>query len=409
MASSVSDNAASRHRSHCRHCTLGTLVVVAALGAEGASASADPLRLRADAYAFGNGGNGGAGLLSLQGRDKFTPWLDAEAQIWLGAGDGSAGDVLIIAANARDLKGRASVRVGRQLVVSGALRPMHLDGVDAHVRAPAGIDVEAFAGFPVIAQSGPRQFDWLVGGRVSRRVWGGRLGLGAMESRDRGALDTREIGIDGSWPVTKRIDLTTAVVLDTIRFGLAETRASAMWSKRTLRLELFGVQRTAAHLLPATSLFSVLGDVPAVRTGGAARWRAAPRLDVTATAGVRIIDGEIAEDLIAGTRLRLNDSGSSAVGLELTREGGAGYAWTGARATGRYTFCPAWMASAEFELARPDDDRGRGKLWPWGLAAVTWRSESKWDAAMAVEASASPELRYRVDVLARLSRRWEAL
>lgn len=403
MASSISDNA-KRTRRAC--------VVVGAVGLLASAAlpaSADPLRLRADAYAFGNGYGGAAGLLSLQGRDKFTPWLDAEAQIWLGAGDGSYGDVLIIVANARDLKGRASVRVGRQIVVAGALRPMHLDGFDAHVRAPAGIDVEAFAGFPVIPRSGPRQFDWIVGGQLARRVGSGRLGLAVLESRDRGALDTREIGVDGSWPVNQRIDLIGAVVLDTIRFGFAETRASAMWSTRKLRLELFGVQRTAAHLLPATSLFSVLGDVPAFRTGGAARWRAAPRLDVTATAGVRIINGEVAEDITAGTRLRLNNSGTSAVGIELTREGGAGYAWTGARATGRYTFCPAWMASAEFEVARPDDDRGRGKLWPWGLAAVTWRSESKWDAAMAVEASASPELRYRVDVLARLSRRWEGL
>ena len=83
MASSISDNAPRALG------TLGTLVVITLLGAPVAPASADPLRLRADAYAFGNGVGGGAGLLSLQGRDKFTPWLDAEAQIWLGAGDGS--------------------------------------------------------------------------------------------------------------------------------------------------------------------------------------------------------------------------------------------------------------------------------------------------------------------------------
>jgi hypothetical protein len=45
-------------------------------------------------------------------------------------------------------------------------------------------------------------------------------------------------------------------------------------------------------------------------------------------------------------------------------------------------------------------------VWPWGLFALS-RSFGRWDAAAAVEASASPEYEHRVDAIARLSSRWE--
>ena len=69
--------------------------------------------------------------------------------------------------------------------------------------------------------------------------------------------------------------------------------------------------------------------------------------------------------------------------------------------------CRAWVASVEAELVRPDDPRGRGAVWPWGIGAVTWRPDDVWEAAMAVESSASPEVRWRLDALLRVSRRWE--
>jgi hypothetical protein len=68
--------------------------------------------------------------------------------------------------------------------------------------------------------------------------------------------------------------------------------------------------------------------------------------------------------------------------------------------------CGQLAAATELELVRPDDGAG-GDVWPWALAALTWR-QARWEAAVAVEASASPELSSRLDVLARLTRSWEA-
>jgi hypothetical protein len=45
-------------------------------------------------------------------------------------------------------------------------------------------------------------------------------------------------------------------------------------------------------------------------------------------------------------------------------------------------------------------------VWPWALVAIS-STHGAWDAAIALEASASPQDRDRLDVLAQLSRRWE--
>jgi len=375
----------------------------AAVAAPGTIA-ADPIRLRGDAFATAESP---AGLLSLSARDRFKTWLDAEAVVWLGAGDDTEADVLVISVEARDPHRRGSIRVGRQIVIAGALRPMHVDGADARAHLPKGFDLEVFGGLPVVPRFGPRAYDWLVGTRLSRKLGPARLGLGYLERRDDGALDTRELAFDAASAIGERIDVSAGAALDVIQLGFAEARVAATWNRKALRVELFGIQRSAAHLLPATSLFSVLGDVPSRRVGASARWRAAPRLDVTGTAGTRIVDGEVAEDLAAGARLRLDDRGASSIGVELDRQGGADSGWTGARASGRFQLCRAWVFSAEAELVRPDDPRGRGTLWPWALGALTWHPTADWDAAVAMEASSTPEVVWRVDALARLSRRWE--
>lgn len=373
-----------------------------------AAAAADPIRLRGDALATAETP---AGLLSLSARDRFAPWLSAEAVVWFGAGsdrpDDATGDVLVISVEARDLQRHRAIRIGRQVVTAGALRPVHLDGAGGRIRVPWAIDVEAFGGVPVVPRFGVGAYDWLYGARLSRGLGPARIGVAWLERRDHGALDTRELAVDAVAALGKTLDLSAGAAYDTVQLGLAEARAAATWNRRALRLELFAVQRTAAHLLPATSLFSVLGDVPARRGGTSARWRAAPRLDVTATLAVRGLDGDVAEDLAVGTRLRLDDRGASSIGLELERQGGDATGWTGARASGRWQVCATWAVAAEAELVRLDVDRGTGTLWPWGLAAVTWRPNRDWDAAAAIEASASPEVEWRIDALARLSRRWE--
>lgn len=425
--------------------TLAALVLGGALAAPG-TALAQPLRLRADALAAAESP---VAIVNLEADAEPVPWLRAEAVLWLGntgdgagsdgdgagsagTGDGAGGDgdALIIDVMARRADGRAAARLGRMIAAVGALRPLHLDGGWGRADLPWQLQVEGFAGVPVAEGAQGRGFDWLAGGRLGRRLGDfGGAGVAYLQQRDHGALATEELALDAGAALGRRSDAAARLSLDLIRFGVAEAQLAAATRRGRWRGELHLSQRDASHLLPATSLFSVLGDAAAQRAGAVLGVRAAPRLELTGELGGRRAGGELAGEATLRARLWLGDRRPApaprgdgqarpaevgALGLELRRSGGAAGegsgGWTGARASARLPLAAAaggaLGAAAELELVAPDDG-GRGAVWPWALAAVTWR-RACWEGAIAVEASASPEQASRLDVLARVSRRWEA-
>ena len=156
--------------------------------------------------------------------------------------------------------------------------------------------------------------------------------------------------------------------------------------------------------MPATSLFSVLGDIPAERAGMGLQWRAAPRLDTGAELAVRRAGDDHAVQAIARARLRLDDRGASSIGGELRRDGIGDDQWTGVRAMARLAGPRDLVLATELELVIPDD---HDQVWPWGLVALA-KETADWRAAIAVEASSTPTDVYRVDVLAQLGAKWGA-
>jgi hypothetical protein len=381
-------------------------VIVAALVA--ARAGADPLRLRADALATTSSP---AGLLVFDADGGDGRTRSAEAVVWMGnasaAGEDAIADVLVIALHARTLDGRWSGTLGRFVATLGALRPVHVDGAAGRARLPYRFDIEAYAGVPVapnLARS--RAWDWVTGGRVSRRLGDfGSIGVAYMQERDDGRLATEEIGVDAGAALGKRDDIAAKLAYDLVTPGLAEAALVASDRHGALRTDLFVSYRAASHILPATSLFSVLGDTPAERAGIAIAWRAAPRLDVGGELAARSAGGDTAPELVVRAKLRLDDRGASAISGELRRDGVGADEWTGARAAVRIALPRSFAVATELELVIPDRDRGLGAAWPWALVAVS-RESARWLAAIAVEASASPQDRRRVDALAQIGWRW---
>jgi hypothetical protein len=385
--------------------TRATMVAIALAAASARSARAEPLRLRGDALAIAPAP---AGLLVLDADGDVAPWLSAEAVVWMGSGvrtEDASGDALVIAVEARAPGGRASARLGRFVATTGALRPVHLDGLAGRVRLPRRIDVELFGGVPV-TPGGVHLWDWLAGGRVSRRIgdWGA-VGVAMLERREDGRRAAQELGVDAGAALGEKSDVGFRVAFDLISPGLADVQLVATRRFGALRVAARAGQRSPSHLVPATSVFSVLGDIAAQDAGATATWRAAPRLDLAADLGARRVDRELAAEVVARATLRLDDRGAGALGAELRRSGAYGTGWLGARGTARVPLAYGLAASAELELVRLDTDRAGGSLWPWGLVALSAR-RGGWDGAIAVEASASPEYRHRVDVLAQLARRW---
>ncbi|HET7503488.1 MAG TPA: hypothetical protein VFK02_20845 [Kofleriaceae bacterium] len=387
---------------------LARVSAIALALAAGPAASADPLRLRADALATTTAP---AGLLVLDASGAADPRLSAEAVVWMANGasldDSSHGDVLVVAVDAHSRDGNQAAKLGRFVSTMGALRPVHIDGGALRLRLPMRFDIEAVAGVPVLPglMTG-RSWDWMAGGRVARRFgdWGS-AGVSYQQRREDAKLYTQEVGVDAGLAVTEKSDVGARMAYDLVNPGVAEVGLTASRRGKSVRAELYARHTAASHLLPATSLFSVIGDMPSQRAGAVLTWTAAPRLDLTADAGARRLDSDLGVELVGRARLKLDDRGASAISAELRRSGVGDDAWTGARCAGRVALPLELAVSSELELVRPDDPRGRGSLWPWALAALSW-DHGDWQAAAAVEASASPQYRSRVDALFQLGRRW---
>ena len=383
---------------------LGMLLMVILLPA---SAAAQSLRLRGDALAQAQPP---VGLLMLSGQARGEPptWIAAEAVVWTGVGETDHGDALVALVRLRDPGGRAEGRLGRFVVTSGALRPVHLDGAHARARLPVGFAVEAFGGMPVVPGFGSRSYDWVVGGRVSHAL-GDTLvtGIGLLHERDRGRRSDEEVGFDVALRPLDEIDVAGRTSFDLIQPGLSEAHVSAAIRLRRLRFELFGQRRSPSRLLPATSIFAALGDIPSDRWGGVVSWSAAPRLDLRGSVSLRRIDEELGAEGRGRATLRLNEAGSGALLFELARVDIQDAAWAGARIGLRWPLLDPVIVSTELELARSDRPQGRGEWWPWALAAVRWNITERWEASAAFETGSSPQYESIVSGLFRLTHRWE--
>jgi hypothetical protein len=388
------------------------LVVLASAGSaliHARPASADPLALRGDAFVETRGSAAPAGLVVLQGSDAMRPWLDVEGLVWAGAKPSWTGDVLALMVRLREPHGYAEMRAGRFVVATGAVRPVEMDGFDAVARTPWGSTAETFAGLPVVPRFGSRSYDWLAGGRVGQTIaHDANFGVSYIQRREDGEISGEELGADLALAPARWLDCAAFASYDVENPGIAEARASAAARWRDWRFELFASQLSPGRLLPATSLFSVLGDLPSQTAGATVRWRAAPRLDLLASGAGQDISGTLGGNGWVRAALKLDDRGLGSLGTEIRRVDVPGARWTGVRATSVLPLGGGFRYSSEFEIVVPDNPEGRGVAWPWGLSALSWRSRDGWEVATAVEASSSPLRRYEVDGLLRLSRSFDS-
>ncbi len=349
------------------------------------------------------GASPGIALVTLQGDARLHPWLSSEALVWTRYGDQLEGDALVMAVRARDPGGAGELKLGRFVNTTGALRPAHIDGAFGKVRLPLEFALETFGGVPVAADYDDRAYDWTVGGRVSHSLGDyGSAGVAYAHTRDRGVLSDEELGFDAGASLASWLDLNGKLAWDLVNPGIAEMHVAAVGRVDRWRFELFEWERSPSRLLPATSIFSVLGDQPSRRAGLSTQWRAAPRLDLAATTAVHLVGSDPAEALAVRAVLRLDDDGENSVSLEARRDGGDG-AWTGTRAAGHFAVTQRVSLGTEAEIAWADEPGGRGVVWPWLSASCGWRFAEGWEVGAGAQISATPTAEARLDGLVRLT------
>jgi hypothetical protein len=304
----------------------------------------------------------------------------------------------------REPHGYGEVRAGRFVLATGAVHPVQMDGVDTIVRSPWGVTVEGFGGLPVVPRFGARAYDWLAGGRLADTIASiATFGVSYVQRRETGEISDEELGADMAIAAARWLDVAAFGSYDLVNPGIAEARASAAARWQDWRLEIFASQLSPGRLLPATSLFSVLGDLPSQTAGATLRWRAAPRLDLLASGSGQDVGAELGGNGWVRASLRLDERGLGTLGAEIRRVDLPGARWTGARAIATLPLGAALRYSSEIEIVVSDHPNGRGVAWPWGLSALSWRLPAGWEVAAALEASASPLHRYEANALARLS------
>lgn len=377
-------------------------VAVAILVLGGGVARADPLRLRGDALVQTRSP---VGLLVLSGEDRAKPWLDVETVTWLGAMGGAApsfagtstpigeprlaADVLTLSVRARHQKSGSEVRAGRLLVSMGAVRPIHVDGARALARPfSTGTSLEVFGGIPVVRRFDYRAYSFAAGGRLGQAI-SDKAAFGASyEARRRksGPIDDEEVGADLAITPSRYFTAAGRAAFDLLNRGPTDALGSVSIQNEEARLELFTTHRSPGRLLPSTSLFSMLGDVPATSAGGTVRYRAFPRLELLGTGSVQARGTEdVGGQGLGRVTLALDDEWASSIGLEARRVDFNGARWLGARAIVNVPLFATLRASSELELVRRDS----GEVLPWGLFALAVSGRGGWDLAAAVEASSN--------------------
>lgn len=382
---------------------LGALV----LGAFGLGrARADPgafVPLGADALIAGRPTEG---LLVLHSGYRNSPFIDADALVWLGADqDGSEGDVLVVSVHLREPHGYHEARLGRFVLSTGAVRPVHIDGISMLARAKAGSTLELFAGLPVVPELAARDFDWLAGGRAGQWLFEQRLGAGVsyIQSRDAGQLADEEVGADLTAVPARWLTLHALGAWDLVYQGLTEARVTASAQRERDRLELFAARLVAARMLPATSLFSVIGATPSSEAGGTLLWNAFPRLDLGSTLALEALDDQLGYRAVLRTTLRFSDEQAGQLDVEGTRRELGDEGWTGVLLTTEWPVTRALRAHGSFELVAADDPGDRGAFWPWARVGASYRFGPHWLVAGAVGAKATPEIERELHALLRVS------
>lgn len=368
-----------------------------------ASAHADPLRLRGDALVQTRSP---VGLLVLRGEDRLKPWIDVETVAWVGARNTPevTGDVQTLTVRLRDTPSGSEVRLGRFVFAAGAIRPIHLDGARALGRAPFGTSLELFGGAPVAPRLGSRMYDAAFGGRIAQPI-GTFVVLGAsyVMMRKGSRISDQEVGPDLAISPTKHVDIASRLAVDLTTRGISDALLSIGAHDRDVRVEGFLTHRSPARILPSTSLFTVLGDIPSTVIGGTVRYKVAPRLDLMTTGGGITMGNDLGGYITGRATLALDDDALGTLGFEVRRQFVGAARWVGARALLGLPLGGSVRVATEVEVVRHDDAR----VWPWALLALAYRAPRGWDFVAGVEATTTRDERRELHALGRVTYSFE--
>ena len=358
-------------------------------------------------------------LLTLSVSGVHTRWLDdlrVTVSGWgeLALGDPRGGlasgdlDAGIIEGSLFDR--RVQVRIGRQMVWSGAARAMQVDGASLTFRIFRGIHLNAWGGAPVTSRFGTKLGDVAAGGRLSFRLgFDSDFGLSFVEVLDGGRLARQDLGADARWQALRTLAFTGYALLSTAEWRLAEGDLAVSWQpdrKISIRADY---RRTAPDLfLPRNSILSVFSQESRDEVGGSIYLRPAlrARIDVDYHA---IIEGT-SDGVGGGTGHRAGAKGNIYLGAKFETTIGAevrlvhltdkGYLQ--ARLFAIHRILPKLTVTFDADAYRLEQAINGTNFSFTGAGTLGWDFRPGWRAVVSGVADVTPFVQSRVECMAKL-------
>lgn len=311
-----------------------------------------------------------------------------------------------------DLLGRRlTIRLGRQVVIEGTARMLHLDGGQLLLRLPGGFGLSGHVGSPVYPRFDDRVTAFTTGNTAGDLAYGGRisweraglLSLGASASMaDAGSEATRrEVGADFRLTPVRALELAGSgfYATDEKRIGQADVSARLRLARAFTLVVDYG------HLepdlfLPRNSILSVFAAEKRDEGGGGLHWTPLRGVVVDADGHfLKAPDGD-------GHRVRVRASarpfGLGVVGvdgqrLEVPDNGYWQARLFGSREWGRLSgTLDLWVYHYDKQVNGEDQSIG-------GTATGGWQLAPAWKVLVAATAGSDPFFKSRLDVMAKLA------
>ena len=313
-----------------------------------------------------------------------------------------AGDVDLAYLQATLFARRLSLRIGRQLVVGGAVRATSIDGLATELMIWRGIGLSAYGGVPVVARFAVARGDAIVGGRAFwRKSIDTEVGISFIELLDHGYTSRQDLGVDARYAIGPVWTFNGSAVWSLVASRLAEGELTARWEPRLNLQFLATYRRTAPDLfISRASIFSVFAEEHRDETGGGVFWK--PQRWMALYADARLLWLDAGSGLDATGRATFN-IGVTTLGGELRRftEPVNGYSqarvWV-VRPLSRTLLLTGDLSGYLFNHSINSIPRSFS-----ATGSATYLFASGWRAALSGIFGDTPFYSHRLEVIARLS------
>jgi len=326
------------------------------------------------------------------------------------AGSRASGDVDVGYLRGDVLGRRLTFRLGRQVVVEGSARMIHLDGGQLVLRLPAGFGLSAWGGVPVsprfdarggeLALQGTRA-DVAYGGRVS---WGraGLLEVGASAAiaEDGSEVSRQDVGADLRLTPVHALELTGSGFYSIAEKRVGQVQAGARLQAHRTFTVFADYQHVEPDLfLPRNSILAVFAAEKRDDVGGGLRWTPRRTVDVDAEAFyLKEPEGNGRRARVRGT---LRPYGLGAVGaevqvLKIPENGYLQGRLFGQRDFGRISATlDLWIYRYENKVNDQSQSLG-------GTVTGGYQIDPAWRVTLAATAGSDPLYKSRAEVMAKL-------